>query len=171
MLELRNLTSDDAEMLKNLRLFCMQESPTRFSSSLNEERQRTIDSLQASLSKSRAEFFIVGAFDRDQLVAIAGFTRQRAEKALHKGDIWGVYVMPDYRRNKLAGRLMENLIDQARELDGLSTLLLKVTGHSIPARHVYLALGFISFGCEVDSLRVDGKSIDEEFMRLELTAR
>lgn len=170
MLQVRNLTADDAEMVKNLRLFCMRESPSRFSSSLQEEQERTVDSLKTSLSKSREEFFIVGAFDQDKLVAMAGFTRERAEKASHKGSIWGVYVMPDYRGQRHARQLMKKLIDQAKELDGLNTLLLKVTGDAISAKQMYSELGFKSYGCEVDSLRADGKSIDEELMRLELSS-
>lgn len=168
MLQVRNLSSDDAELVKNLRLFCMKESPARFSSSLKEEQERTIDSLKDSLSNNPREFFIVGAFDQDKLVAMAGFMREQAEKASHKGSIWGVYVMPAYRGQKLARQLMEKLIDQAKKLDGLNTLLLKVTGDSIAAKRMYLALGFKSYGCEVDSLRVGEKSIDEELMRLEL---
>ena len=39
---------------------------------------------------------------------------------------------------------------------------------NLPARTLYLGLGFTVFGLEKDALRIDGQSYDDELLRLDL---
>ena len=122
-IDVRFLNSQDAEKLKQIRVFCVQESPDRFGASLQEEQSRTVASIRSFLSRGLDDYFVVGAFHNNALVAMAGFIREQSEKVHHKGNVWGVYVMPAYRGQGLSRRIMTLLIDQAKTIDGLTTLL------------------------------------------------
>ena len=102
------------------------------------------------------------------LIGLARCECSERIKTKHKADIYGVYIHPDYRGQGLARRLLEQLITQAKAVNGLETLLLAVSEHNAPALALYQSLGFVEWGKEPDALRHAGESLTEIFMRLEL---
>jgi len=165
---IRTLERHDSNAFRELRIRSMYESADRFGSDVDRETARTSESIQHFLSAQHRESFVVGAFANCELVGTAVFVRDPLKKSRHKGDVTGVYVMPDHRGRGLARKLMDCLINKAREIDDLETLLLCVNSRATPAKTLYASLGFLSFGLEPDSMRVNGESHDEEMMRLSL---
>jgi RimJ/RimL family protein N-acetyltransferase len=108
-------------------------------------------------------------FDSDNLIATAGSVRQTREKTKHKADIFGVYVLPEYRGQGLSRQMMHAIIEHAKQTDGLEVLLLAVTEGNAAAHMLYSSLGFLEYGREPDALRVNGESVGEIFMRLALS--
>jgi RimJ/RimL family protein N-acetyltransferase len=166
MVYLRQLLPTDAAAFKALRIFSMQESPKSFGSSVTEEEQRSLESIEAMFSSPL--HYRVGVFDADKLVASAGSVRLSREKTKHKADIFGVYVLPEYRGKGLSRQMMQSIIERAKQTDGLETLLLAVTEGNNAAHWLYSSLGFLEYGREPDALRVNGEPVAEIFMRLEL---
>ena len=72
-----------------------------------------------------------------------------------------VYVAPDLRGQGWGGRLVQALIEHARQ--HVDVLL---TGASVAGAPVYRAHGFVTYGVERDASRVNGKSIDDELMAI-----
>jgi RimJ/RimL family protein N-acetyltransferase len=159
-------TATDAAAFKGLRIVAMQESPRSFSSSVLEEEECSVESIQTMLSSSRR--FQVGVFDNSRLVAIAGLVHQTRLKTQHKADIFGVYVLPEFRGQGWSRRMMQTIIEHAKQQAGLEVLLLTVTEGNITAHRLYSSLGFLEYGIEPDAMRVDGQPIGEILMQLKL---
>ena len=166
MISIRNLEPTDAQAFKDLRIYAMQESPRAFGSSVPDEEQRSLESIKTMFSSHPS--FGLGVFDTHTLIGLARCECTSRIKTKHKADIYSVYIHPDYRGQGLARRLLEQLITQAKAVNGLETLLLAVSEHNAPALALYQSLGFVEWGKEPDALRHAGESLTEIFMRLEL---
>lgn len=109
-----------------------------------------------------------GTAEGPVLVGMARFRQQQNTEERHKGWIWGVYLAPEFRGRGFGRRLLLARVDGASGLPGLDTILLNVATSQLPARALYLRLGFHPFGVEPRALSLDGRYIDEEHMVLEL---
>jgi len=83
-----------------------------------------------------------GAWDGDLIVSLAGIT------ALHErtAQLGGVFTRPAYRRRGLNRAVLERLITDARDHQGLSRLFLFTGEDNVAARQMYESLGFERFG-------------------------
>lgn len=109
---------------------------------------------------------MMGAFQEGRLVGMAGLLRGAARKTRHKADVIAVYVTPPAQGQGVARRLIEGLIGEARQLEGLEQLTLTVVAENTAARNLYLGLGFAVYGTEPRSLRVGDRYYDEDDMVL-----
>jgi RimJ/RimL family protein N-acetyltransferase len=114
--------------------------------------------------------FVFGAFS-DGLVGIVGFFRRPEMKIRHKGTIWGMYVTPEARGMGLGKGLMNALIQHASSIPHLEQLILSVVTTNEAAHHLYLSLGFKSYGIERSGLKLGDNYLDEELMMLKLTEK
>lgn len=160
----RRLTRDDAERFQALRLHCLQTAPEAFGSSYEEECGRDIADVRSMLEVQPNAAF--GAFAGDLLIGLAGFAVSPKVKKRHVGLLWGVFVDPAWRGHDLGRRLTAAVIEHARQ--HVDVLHATVMATNLAARNIYLGLGFTVFGFEKDALRYDGKSYDDEHLRLDL---
>ena len=165
-LDIRQLRKEDAQALWNLRHEALEREPLSFSESLNEFRPKTVEEYWEQVCTG--DSYVVGAFSGADLVAMAGFYREQREKRSHKGHIWGVYVSEHHRSQGVGRMVLTQLIEMARGLSGLGCIHLTVTAPQQQARHLYMTLGFRSFGLEPNALHVHGRYVDEEYMILPL---
>lgn len=112
--------------------------------------------------------FMLGAFDGDALVALAGCYRERAVKQRHVAHLWGVYVTPEYRGTGLGRRIVQAAVERARRWEGLEQLWLDVTTVNVGARALYASCGFRRLGVKPRAIRVGTRYHDEELMGLDL---
>jgi len=166
-LEVRKLRREDAQALWNLRHEALEREPLSFSESLSEFRLKSVGDYCEQVC-AREDNYVIGAFSGVNLVAMAGFYREQREKRSHKGHIWGVYVSEVHRGQGVARMVLTKLIEMARALPGLGCIHLTVTAPQQHARHLYMTLGFRSFGLEPNALLVHGRYVDEEYMILPL---
>ena len=108
----------------------------------------------------------MGAFNRGQLIATAGFFRRKGEKICHRGEIRGVYVNREHRSKGVGKALMEELIRQLRSQPGLEQVALGVSVGNTSARRLYESLGFEVYGRETNAVKIGGAYMDEELMVL-----
>ncbi|HZO23484.1 MAG TPA: GNAT family N-acetyltransferase [Steroidobacteraceae bacterium] len=90
-------------------------------------------------------------------------------KAAHKGLLWGMFVQPDWRRERLGERLLQAAIDHARVLGGISTLQLSVSEAAGTAQRLYERLGFTVWGVEPDAMQFEGRFVADYHMLLRLS--
>jgi ribosomal protein S18 acetylase RimI-like enzyme len=155
---IRQLVADDAAAFRKLRLTGLVEAPTAFGSSYAAEK----DSTDADFAGIIARNYVAGAFVDDRLAGVAAFFAMNGEKTSHRGNIWGVYVDPACRGSGVARALLEHVLAHARQ-HVLQVHLSVVAGNGA-ALALYERLGFVSYGLEPRSLRVDGEFHDEHLM-------
>ena len=78
-----------------------------------------------------------------------------------------IYVRPEARGRGLSKQLMQQLIDEARKMEGLEILSLVVALTQTSARTLYTSLGFFTTGLILHGYKLpDGRYVDHEEMML-----
>jgi len=168
-MRIRVLTEKDAQAFRAVRLEALQREPLSFGQSAKEHLSLTTAKIAARLKANSVKgSFLLGAFEDGELIATAGFARNPESKKNHKGTIWGVYVKEPHRGKNIARKLLNKLIQLARAQSGLEQITLTVSSGETPAKHIYTALGFQTFGHEIHALKVGRVYVDEDYMILRL---
>ena len=163
---IRPLSVADVDQYWPLRLRALYEEPEAFGSSYEEQCDRAMEEVAARLAEmTSGDGFVLGAFVGEELKGIVSLGRETYRKGQHKAGVYQVYVAPEVRGRGYGRRLMEDLLLRARQIMGLEQLLLAVNAANVPARTLYVALGFESYGVERHALKLpDGTALDEELM-------
>ncbi len=161
---IRVLDAADAESYRHIRLEALRSDPEAFGSTYEREAAFTLESVRDRLVPTDHKFTL-GAHNEDgMLVGIVTFVRETSVKAAHKGSVYGMFVSPNCR-GKGAGRaLMTVMLQKASEQGGLEQVNLTVVTDNAPARKLYEALGFVTYGCERNALKHNGRYYDEDLM-------
>lgn len=157
---LRPLEAADAPGFRKLRLFGLQESPSAFGSSYEEEKDRTIEQVQAHLAGSSERVFI-GALQEDALVGIVGVGREQGTKERHIAFVRSMYVAPHARGHGLGRHLLLAALQQASSWNGVEHVTLAVTASNEAAVRLYQSVGFVEVGRMPRALRVGTEYFDE----------
>jgi len=160
--QIRRLMPADAARYREIRLTGLKSSPEAFGSTYETESVQSLRSFSERLGTSA----VFGAFSGAELLGIAGFAVRKGVKEAHKGLLWGMYVRPDARKAGVGRRLVEAVIDFARQR--VELLQLSVVSDNEPARRLYARLGFVEYGVEKNSLKQDSCYYDEILMALDL---
>ena len=163
---IRVLQPSEAQSYQDLRLEGLQGSPEAFGSSYEEERSLSLEAVQARIPSS-APNAIFGAFVDGRLVGVAGFAVYERMKARHKGVMWGVYVGPRWRGQRVGKALVERVIAHASQHVIVLEAAVGLTNES--ARRTYHGLGFKPYGIERKAIRVGDAFYDEELLYLDFS--
>ena len=104
-MKIRRLTPADACAFQQLRLAALQEAPSAFGSSYEEEKLFPASIIEGRLAvkPDRGSF---GAFENDALTGLVGLGRADMTRLAHKALIWGMYVIPELRGKGIARALL-----------------------------------------------------------------
>lgn len=170
MLEIRQLFEDDVRAYWDLRLRALKENPEAFSASYEEDKDISIEIITSKFKNTynSLENFILGAFVDGELIGMAGFYRERRIKLKHRGNLWGMYVVPEQRKKGIGKKLLMELINKIKLLPGLEQVYLGVVKSNQEARNLYESLRFKSYGWDKKALKLGDKYLDELNMVLYL---
>ena len=98
------------------------------------------------------------------MAGVATFVRENGPKARHKGNLYGMYVSAGFRGRGISRVLLEELIREARKLEGLEQITLAVVQDNEQAKALYTTAGFTVFGTEKNALKIKGEYYHEEWM-------
>jgi RimJ/RimL family protein N-acetyltransferase len=155
---IRRLEAADSALYREIRLEALKRNPEAFGSTFERESGKPASWFEAAVSQSD----IFGAFLQGTLAGIAGYAAQESPKHAHKALLWGMYVRPAARNSGLGKRLVEAVLDHARER--VEALQLTVVSENEAARRLYGSLGFVEYGLEKRALKQDGRYYDEVLM-------
>jgi ribosomal protein S18 acetylase RimI-like enzyme len=161
-IEVRRLMPADASLYRKIRLAGLKDSPEAFGSMFETESRKPLSSFAERLGSA----VVFGAFRNIELLGIAAFAFRGGAKEAHKGLLWGMYVRPDVRKAGVGRRLVEAVIDFARQ--HVEILQLSVVSDNEPARRLYARLGFVEYGLEKNSLKHGETYYDEILMALDV---
>jgi ribosomal protein S18 acetylase RimI-like enzyme len=109
--QIRRLETADAALYREIRLEALEQNPQAFGSTFERENRQPRSWFEAAVSQRD----IFGAFVQGTLAGMAGYAAQESPKHAHKGVLWGMYVRPAARNSGLGKRLVEAVLDHARE--------------------------------------------------------
>jgi RimJ/RimL family protein N-acetyltransferase len=162
-MEIRTLQSGDVDLFRAVRLRALRECPTAFSSSYEEECDLPVARLAERLAPTD-DHAVFGAFEDGALIGTVGIQRERHRKLAHKALIWGVYVVPAFRRRGVGRRLLEHALAHAATMPRLLRVTLGANASNPASVALYQSVGFEPFGLERGFMLVDGVLHDEIHM-------
>lgn len=154
MVEVRQLTADDAEAFWWLRLMALESEPQAYRETAEEHRLRSVGVYAERLRTGGHDHFVIGAFEGASLVGMAGFYR----KGEHAGWIWGVFVSPNHRGAGVGRAVMDGLLDAVKGVPQLREVHLEVAPSQAMARRLYQSCGFRTYTGD------EGPSSEQEHM-------
>ncbi|MGO4730402.1 GNAT family N-acetyltransferase [Paenibacillus sp. 2KB_22] len=161
---IRNIKRDEADVYWPFRLEALKTHPEAFGASFELSIQIPMNEVQERIH-NEPDDYILGAYTTEETLAgMMGFKREHGLKLRHKGMIWGVYVAPPYRGSGLASRLLREVLDRGRHLEGIKQINLSVVTTNESARRLYERYGFEVYGIERNALEVYGQGYDEAHM-------
>lgn len=167
-LHVRKLTKADAERFHALRLAALQDSPSAYGASYEEESAFSPEQIESRLA-DRADRGVFGAFNGDELVGLVALGRETMQKLQHKGMLFGMYVMPQFRGKGVGRVLVDAAVRLAESVPGLQQLKLSVNASNLSAIALYKACGFQVYGREAGALLHEGTLHDELHMSKHLS--
>jgi ribosomal protein S18 acetylase RimI-like enzyme len=168
-LSFRRLVANDAAAFRDLRIAGIVEHPEYFGTSVSDEEAGGLPLFEKRIAGSQEGEAVFGAFRGARLVGVAGFYRVSSSSTMrHRGDLWGVFVVPEERGGETAERLIRTVIGHARQ--HVDVLTGHVTTTNVHARKFYSRLGFGFSGIETKNLKVGGRYYDQEILVMDFTA-
>jgi GNAT superfamily N-acetyltransferase len=162
---IRALGTADAEAYRELRLTALTTAPDAFGSSYEEEVRLSVDDFRSRVVSTEPNV-IFGAFADGHLVGMAGFVAGEKVKNRHRGTLWGVFLMPEWRSRGLGDRLIRTVVEHATK--HVLILQCRVVTTNQRARQAYARFGFVSYGTEPQALCIGGVFYDDELLALDL---
>ena len=159
---IREATLMDIEKFRGLRLDALQESPLAFPGDYSTYVTRPNSFWEGRL-KSHETGTIFFAEHESHLIGMTGIRRGEWPKTKHSAEIWGVYVLPEWRGLHIAETIIEACTGWAKA-NGVNTLHLGVTAASTSAIRCYQRCGFAICGTEPRGIFYGGKYYDGYFM-------
>jgi RimJ/RimL family protein N-acetyltransferase len=160
---IRRLVPDDVAVYRALRLRGLKEHPDAFTSGYDEEAAKPVAATEARLAPE-AGSRMWGACVEGTLVGAIGLLREPRVKILHKGEVFGMYVVRERAGQGVGTALLAHLLGEAWREPGLTQLTLTVTETNVAARRLYEKFGFRSFGIEPRAIRVGDTHYDKNHM-------
>ncbi|MGO9450084.1 MAG: N-acetyltransferase family protein [Candidatus Binataceae bacterium] len=161
-IQIRSLAPPDAALYREIRLEALQGNPEAYGSTFETENAQPLTWFSDRLGRSK----VLGAFHGSEIVGIAGLLIGEGRKEAHKGLLVGMYVRPGSRKSGVGRRLVETIIEFARER--VEVIQLAVVSDNEQARRLYARLGFLEYGIEKKALKQDGRYYDEVLMAKDL---
>lgn len=153
-------TEADWLAFQALRLSALQTHPEAFGSSYEEESIMSINGFKEGYKKCA----IFGAFIADSLVGCAGFFIQSPIKMRHRGVLFSMYVEPAFRNQGIANSLVKAVVEHAKKT--VLQLHTTVVTTNKSALRLYEKNGFVIYGTEPNSLKINDYFYDEHLMVL-----
>ena len=103
---------------------------------------------EEAIEQLQDDRFVLGAFDKDQIIGICGFVsiKTQTNAGLRNiGSLIQLYGKPDYRGMGIGLHLVDYLIEEGFQIPGVGHIVLEVTEDNQPAIRIYEQAGFVSY--------------------------
>lgn len=155
---IRQLTVNDFDKWKVLRLEAIRLNPESFGESFDNVQKQDRAWFEDSLKKGT-----VFAYEKDGLmIGLIGTFPMQIGNLLHRAVLFGLYVKPEFHKHGIANELVEHVIDFVKSTH--EQLHLTVTTNNKAALALYNKHGFITYGTEPNALKIGNSYYDEYLM-------
>ena len=160
----RHILAEEVDIFRSMRLEALGAEPASFASTLQDWQNLTDEEW-----RSRMNDPVFVAFRQDEPIGMMGLMRQRASKMAHRATLVMVYVRENARGSGVATRLLDTVIDHAKD-DGIVQLELAVNAENPAAIRFYKREKFSEIGLIPGGFLHEGREIDEIMMARRLAA-
>lgn len=164
---IRSSSVADAAAFRGLRLEALKNHPESFGSGFTDYEDKPDEYWSERLNFNPNEQAIYFAEHSSAMVGMCGIHRSLAPKLQHSATIFGVYVRPQWRGQKISQRMIEACLQWA-SLRGIIIAKLAVVTENQAAIKSYSAMGFTIYGVEPRALGMDGRFYDEYLMSIDI---
>ena len=158
---IRQLTANDFQKWKALRLEAVKLNPESFGESL-ENVQRQDEAWFSDSLKRGSIFTYTITIDSEKMAGLIGTFPMQPDNLKHRAVLFGLYVKPEYRAQGIASALVEHVIGHVKPTH--EQIHLTVTTNNKAATALYKKHGFIVYGTEPDALKIGNDYYDEYLM-------
>jgi ribosomal protein S18 acetylase RimI-like enzyme len=110
----------------------------------------------------------LGYFQNEELIGVVGSKREKKHSIEHKGTVWGLVVLPQFRNQGIGKALLKELIVKASLNNNLKYIRAVVTISPLNADQVFKSCGFISYGIEQRGIKEGHNFFNQSFMMLNI---
>lgn len=142
-IEVRKLTEADLESFFRCRLRALQQTPTAFLISYQDELAQGPGRFLKSLGHRGSDRAIFGAVKAGVVIATLAVFKEEQTRINHKAMIWGVHVDQEYRGQGLGGKMIDQAIAFAKNEMKVMNIGLSVETLNESARKLYESRGFV----------------------------
>jgi GNAT superfamily N-acetyltransferase len=160
---IRRAEERDLEALRELRLEALRSHPEAFGADYEATLAQPVEFWRDRLLPRPDGTGVFIADAGPALAGMCGILPGSSPKTRHVAMIWGMYVRPEWRRQRLSEALLATCIDAARTA-GMIRVKLAVVATNEPAIRCYRQSGFETYGVEPDAIRVGEDLFDELLM-------
>lgn len=125
-----------------------------------EEEETAIEKINESENQ-----VMILAFDQDRVVSVANLSSSSRPRMKHFATL-GISVLKDYWRQGIATHMMELLMEYAEKNETLEVIRLDVRSDNTHAIHLYEKFGFEKYGVFKEEMKINGKYISTDNMRV-----
>lgn len=165
---IRQLEPSDSEKYYKIRLEGLKLHPEAFGTGAEDWSKATDEQIKNILASSSDDNFVLGAFNEGQLVGVVGLKREKKHSVGHKGTVWGLVVLPEFRNKGQGKKLIATLIERASKHEELKFIRAVVTNTSVNATGVFESLQFIKYGVELRGIKQGNNFFDQTYLALKL---
>jgi len=140
----RKLAPSDSAHYREIRLESLRAHPESFGSDLEAQSRLPKLMFEQAIEQPVDERFVIGAFDREDMVGICGFV-PFAPDLENAGTIIQTYVRSAYRGRKIGLGLVQAVLDEAFTNPGIEQIVLEVKEGNKRANRVYEQAGFRTY--------------------------
>lgn len=170
-IHIRPLVAADAVAYKALRDEALRTAPDAFTSDYAASVGRPAKEYAVRFGPLESGVFFLGAFNAaGQLLGCVGCEREQRTKQRHCATVVGMMVAPTAQRRGVGQQLVAACVQAARNVPGLTQLVLTVTASNTHVVRLYEQAGFTAWGLLPRAVVVDNVAYDKLHMLLLLTA-
>lgn len=166
--QIRPLELEDFSQFLVIQREALAKSPELFGSDYDWFDSLSILSIEQRFEKylNFPYTYLLGAFSpAGNIMGMIGFSTDYASSKLrHKGRVWGLYVIEDFRGAGIASKLMDTVIETARDVLGCEQIHCSVSSQNQASYNLYLRLGFTIYGTEIHAMKIGESYVDEYLM-------
>ena len=164
-ISIRFIRESDVAGFKALRLEALREHPEAYGMDYEEESAQPDSVWRDRVGKAAGDpgGSIVLADAGDELAGMVGVWRGTGIKTRHEANIWGVYVRPKYRGNKLTDKMIAEALGWCRG-GNVRIVRLTVVTSNTSAICSYQRCGFLVSGVSPEKIKVGDVYYDELLM-------
>lgn len=157
------LAPSDWQKYKAIRLEVLQNDPTAFATTYQEDAQLTDSKWQERLGSNKTSYMLF-AEHAGNIIGMVGAIFYEGSCIKHKATIVSMYVSPAYRGQGIGKKLMIAMMEHLNMMPNIVHVQLAVNTENIPAIKLYESVGFKKIGILEKLVKINNTFIDSYIM-------